>query len=208
MAGDLTVRNIKVTDRIEPGSAGGTVTLGNSINADTIAVPSGVTLNINSGATFSATAGTMSGQNYPAFEATLSANQSIPNTTATKVQFNTENYDTNGYYDNATNYRFTPLVAGKYFVYSYVRFLSIVDGNQGIVYLYKNGSSISFTNNGSAGGTNAVNFSTIITQIIDLNGSTDYIEAFVYQDSGSSKNIQGGSGGGFTTTFGAYRIGS
>ena len=142
----------------------------------------------------------------PAFEATLSASQSIPNTTATKVQFNTENYDTNGYYDNATNYRFTPLVAGKYFVYSYVRFLSIVDGNQGIVYLYKNGSSISFTSDGSAGGTSAVNFSTTITQIIDLNGSTDYIEAFVYQDSGSSKNIQGGSGGGFTTTFGAYKL--
>ena len=197
MAGTLKT-DIVQTDTIRPTSVSGTVTLG----------ASGETINIPSGATFSATAGTMSGQNYPAFEATLSASQSIPNTTATKVQFNTENYDTNGYYDNSTNYRFTPLVAGKYFVYSYVRFLSIVDGNQGIVYLYKNGSSISFTSNGSSGGTNAVNFSTIITQIIDLNGSTDYIEAFVYQDSGSSKNVQGGSGGGFTTTFGAYRIGA
>jgi len=196
MAGTLKT-DIVQTDTIRPTSVSGTVTLG----------ASGETINVPSGATFT-NSGVMSGQNYPAFEATLSANQSIPNTTATKVQFNTENYDTNGYYDNATNYRFTPLVAGKYFVYSYVRFLSIVDGNQGIVYLYKNGSSISFTNNGSAGGTNAVNFSTIITQIIDLNGSTDYIEAFVYQDSGSSKNIQGGSGGGFTTTFGAYRIGA
>ena len=178
--------------------SGDTITIGAS--GDTITVPTGASLTVPNGG--------LTGQNYPAFEATLSANQSIPNTTATKVQFNTENYDTNGYYDNATNYRFTPLVAGKYFVYSYVRFLSIVDGNQGIVYLYKNGSSISFTSNGSAGGTNAVNFSTAITQIIDLNGSTDYIEAFVYQDSGSSKNVQGGSGGGFTTTFGAYRIGA
>ena len=117
MAGDLTVRNIKVTDRIEPGSAGGTVTLGNSINADTIAVPSGVTLNINSGATFLATAGTMSGQNYPAFEAYLSSNQTLSDATTTKVQYDTEVFDTDGCYDNSTNYRFTPTEPGKYFVY-------------------------------------------------------------------------------------------
>jgi hypothetical protein len=35
----------------------------------------------------------------------------------TKVQIDTEVFDTDRYYDNTTNYRFTPLVAGKYFVY-------------------------------------------------------------------------------------------
>src|SRR5210317_926611 len=59
----------------------------------------------------------ISGQNYPAFEARVSVNQSISHNTATKVQCNDEIFDTDGYYDNATNYRFTPLVAGKYYCY-------------------------------------------------------------------------------------------
>jgi hypothetical protein len=83
------------------------------------------------------------GANTPAFEASLSADQSISNNTATKVQFNTEDLDTDSYYDNVTNYRFTPLVAGKYYIYS---FLTIGQGqNLGIagqIYIYKNGSSI------------------------------------------------------------------
>ena len=54
------------------------------------------------------------GVNTPAFLATLSADQSISNSTLTKVQFNTEVFDTNSNYDNATNYRFTPTVAGYY----------------------------------------------------------------------------------------------
>ena len=53
----------------------------------------------------------------PAFEAYLSADQSIADVTYTKVSVDTEVYDTDGCYDNSTNYRFTPTVAGKYFVY-------------------------------------------------------------------------------------------
>jgi hypothetical protein len=45
----------------------------------------------------------------------------LADTTGTKVQCNTEVFDTDGIcYDNSTNYRFTPLVAGKYFVHSNV----------------------------------------------------------------------------------------
>ena len=57
------------------------------------------------------------GTNTPAFEAYLSANQTISHDTVTKIQFNTEVYDTDNCYDNSTNYRFTPTTAGKYFVY-------------------------------------------------------------------------------------------
>ena len=53
--------------------------------------------------------------NYPAFVAYLfSPNSFICYTT--KVQFDTKVFDTNTAFDNSTNYRFTPGVAGKYFI--------------------------------------------------------------------------------------------
>ena len=54
--------------------------------------------------------------NTPAFQAYRSSTQTISGSTWTKVQFNTEIYDTDSDYDNSTNYRFTPTVAGKYYV--------------------------------------------------------------------------------------------
>ena len=165
----------------------GTIT--NSAGSGNITIGSGVTLL----------------SNVPAFEAVRTSSQSISNASQTKIQFDTKNFDTDGAYDNSTNYRFTPQVAGKYFVYSYARFLSIADTKQGIVYIYKNGSSTGFVNSMSSGGNGHVG--TLITKTIDLNGSTDYIESFGYQDSGSSKDIQG-SGSEDITIFGAYRIGA
>ena len=55
--------------------------------------------------------------NTPAFEAYLSSDQSVTDNTVVKAEINTELFDTNSCYDNATNYRFTPTTAGKYFVY-------------------------------------------------------------------------------------------
>ncbi len=78
----------------------GTIT--NSAGSGNITIGSGVTLL----------------SNVPAFEAYLSATTTISDSTATKVQFNTETLDTDNCYDNSTNYRFTPTVAGKYYVYS------------------------------------------------------------------------------------------
>jgi hypothetical protein len=67
---------------------------GNNIineNADTITIgASGDTITIPTGASLTVPSGGLSGQNYPAFEARLSANQSITDLTATKVQFDTE----------------------------------------------------------------------------------------------------------------------
>ena len=60
------------------------------------------------------------GVNTPAFEAFLTTNQSVTEDTQTKVQCNSEIFDTAGAYDNSSNYRFTPQVAGKYYVYGAV----------------------------------------------------------------------------------------
>ena len=96
------------TTNIEPIADNGTVTLGSS--GDTITIPSGVTM-VNNG-----TQTGFGGVNTPAFQAKVSSSQSISDDTFTKIQFNTEDFDTDGVYDNSTNYRFTVPSgqAGKY----------------------------------------------------------------------------------------------
>ena len=133
------------------------------------------------------------GNNTPAFRATLGSSQSIPNNTQTKVQFDTEDFDTDSCYDNATNYRFTPTSSGKYFVGLAVRFNT---GSVSITsnFIFKNGSQFyageysNISNNNWFNGT-----------IVTLNGSSDYIEAYCYQNSGGSVNIIAGQ-------FFAYKL--
>ena len=93
-------------DKLDPQS-GTALEIGTS--GDTITVPSGATVNV---------AGTATGQNYPAFNASRGSNQTgWSASTWTKIQFDDEFLDTNGDYDNSTNYRFTPTVAGEYLCY-------------------------------------------------------------------------------------------
>jgi hypothetical protein len=101
------------TDKLSPRTASGTVTLGTS--GDTFSIPSGVTL------TNSGTATGFGGDNTPAFQAYLSANQTMADNTWTKIQFDTEDFDTDSAYDPSTNYRFTVPSGegGKYFFYFY-----------------------------------------------------------------------------------------
>lgn len=122
----------------------------------------------------------------PAFSAYLSANQtSISNTTWTKIQFNAEDFDTNNNFDSTTNYRFTPTVAGYYQINTACQFdASITPATVGYLSIYKNGSAYRttyFTGN-------AVEFFGAVNScVISFNGSTDYIEAYVF--------IRGATGG-------------
>ena len=58
------------------------------------------------------------GKNTPSFSVTQGSAQDISNATATKLAFNTEVFDTDSAFDHSSNYRFTPGVAGKYFLFS------------------------------------------------------------------------------------------
>jgi hypothetical protein len=144
--------------------------------------------------------------NTPAFEATLSTDQSVSNNTVTKIQFNNEVFDTDNCYDNSVNYRFTPTVAGKYFVYAQVDCYAggASDLNIATLRLYKNGAQIhyayaEFSNN------NIQSITRNIATTVDMNGSSDYLECFC--------DINGVSGGGEIfqgyqrrTNFGAYKL--
>jgi hypothetical protein len=112
--------------------------------------------------------------NGPAFSAYLPTNQSISNDTFTKVQASTEEFDTASCYDNATNYRFTPNVAGYYQVNGCIGFSAGITG-QAIASIYKNGAE--FKRGGQIGAlTN--NPAIPVSALVYLNGSTDYVELY------------------------------
>lgn len=113
----------------------------------------------------------------PAFSATMSADQTI-GTSATKITFNTEVFDTNSNYDPTTNYRFTPTVAGYYQINFNLCTLPASGSASGqfYFYIYKNGSSYiqQRTFYSSAGNFLACQ----VSNVIYCNGTTDYIEAY------------------------------
>ena len=92
------------------------------LETNTIDTVSGTT-NLTIGSTNSTTVtfenGSPTGHMYPAFEASVSANQTITSSTWTVAACDTEEYDTDSCYDNST-YKFTPTVAGKYLVYGFI----------------------------------------------------------------------------------------
>jgi len=174
----------------------GTIT--NSAGSGNIAIGSGVTVNVN----------------RPAFEAKLSSAQSISDDTFVKVQFDSEVYDTNDAYDNATNYRFTVPTgfAGKYLVYCTLQ-LAGDGGNLDILdtglRIYKNGSSVlwnSFAPDDNSTADRTVNIA--ISTVLDLSES-DYLEIYGLVNSVSgTQSITGDSGSQKRSYFGAYKIGA
>jgi hypothetical protein len=143
---------------------------------------------------------------YPAFEAYLSADQDITESVDTKVQFDTEVFDTDNCYDNTTNYRFTPTVAGKYFVYLFIRGDSKDVSKLDFLFsrLYKNGSIyreslIDLRNNFGRQAT------TSISTVVNMNGTTDYLEGFLRVDTQATTPKAESNNN--SCYFGAYRIG-
>ena len=144
------------------------------------------------------------GANTPAFEAKMGSSQTVSSGVATKAQFNTEEFDTASCYDNTTNYRFTPNVAGKYFVYFMLNMQHPSNNNVQDVAgkLYKNGSEVKQFAIGNYASFSFQYVSTAVTAVIDFNGSSDYIEVFgqIYGNATLSINAGGYS------VFGAYKL--
>ena len=126
--------------------------------------------------------------NGPAFSAYLGSNQSITSSVFTKIQCNTEQFDTNSNYDNATNYRFTPTVAGYYQING--KFASTVSTTLLVITIYKNGSEFirGADNRVSQGASSTVQ----VNALVYCNGTTDYLELYGYI-AGTSPAFQGAS---------------
>lgn len=194
-------------NKISPAT-GTTTTLGDA--SDVFQLPASAEIDIASGATLDVngtidvTGATKTGfpDNTPSFAAHRTSSQSIPNDTATKVQFNVELWDTDGAYDHSTNYRFTVPVggAGKYSVTWLAAMPYIDDGEGTWALIYKNGSTLGIapysfysanTNQGPALS------STWVVQLAD----SDYLEIYIWHGEGGASNVLPEG-----TFFSAYRL--
>lgn len=139
--------------------------------------------------------------NKQGFRAYRNAVQAIPSGADDKVEFNTLTRDPFDDYDETTLYRYTPSKQGKYLITSTIQYEANISGIRG-ARIYKNGAVHSVKDAGaiSAGDETGVT----ISDIVDMNGTTDYIEIFTFQDSGSDKDLLAGSS---NTFLSAQRIG-
>ena len=174
---------IKV-DQILKRTGTGTITLGQS--ADTIT--------LGSGASQTGFGGTMT----PSFQATNPQNGSVANNTQVKLSFNTELFDSDNCYDTST-YNFTPTTAGKYFVYSNVRWQTSTNTATRLdLQIYKNSGVV------LSGRNNNTDYSMVsCAGIVDMNGSSDTLSVYSYQNTGNTTAISTES---YYTWFGAFRI--
>ena len=127
----------------------------------------------------------------PAFSASKQGgNQSITQTTWTKITYSTEEFDTN---NNFASSRFTPTVAGYYVLTANLETTDFTGYGQ--MMFYKNG--VYYTR---AGTTNCSSQAAIPTGsvVLYMNGSTDYAEVYFYT-SASGVSVVGDSN--FATRF-------
>ena len=144
------------------------------------------------------------GANTPAFEATLGGSQAVSDGAITKLTFTSETFDSDGTFASS---RFTPAVAGTYFVY----FKGLTDPaayaneRDSSSYFYKNGSnSGGFQTNFMTGGNASADGATAVCHTnhgIFVLDDNDYIEVY------GAVNTWNGNNGNFKQkVFGGYRI--
>jgi hypothetical protein len=164
------------------GDTSGTITLAASAVAGstTITLPA-------------ATGTAMVSGNMPAFSAYLSADQTgVASGTYTKINFDAENFDTNS---NFASGRFTPTVAGYYQVNTNTGFQ--FNASTSVTFstrIYKNGSAYLFTASQSSNILNITLVQYNMSDLIYMNGTTDYLEIYGIMVPSSGAGMLFGSG--------------
>lgn len=127
----------------------------------------------------------------PAFSAyqANATNTSVPHATFTKITLNSEEFDTANCFDSTTNYRFTPTVAGYYQINGSIQINNSATTYNGLASIFKNGSRYK---DGNYGPLSTASTFHSVGCLVYLNGSTDYIELYAYQNSGGTLTSNGG----------------
>jgi len=124
----------------------------------------------------------------------------IVTATYTKIKHQTVVFDNSSVYDNVTNFRMTPTIAGKYLIIASAAFNNLSDQIETRSAIYVNGSVVQEVRVQQSGTQIAVACSSAIR---DINGTTDYIEHFIRHDAGSNQTLNSGQP---RTFFMAMRI--
>ena len=126
----------------------------------------------------------------PAFSAYQGTSQTLTANVFTKIQLNTERFDTNSNFDPTTNYRFTPTVAGYYLINYSAYGTTTGTITEFIASLYKNGSAYEYGVITHSNGNQAFTS----TSLVYMNGSTDYLELYISVNGTGTLSSQTASG--------------
>jgi len=122
------------------------------------------------------------------FKAYRNAAYTPTNSSTTKYPWDAEEFDTNNNFDT-TNNRYVAPVAGFYWLSSTVQMAT--NANVYGIYLYKNGSVVKQGNRLSTGAV-ATNNGFVVGSLLQL-AAGDYIEVFMFNNSGSGTAITVGA---------------
>ena len=147
------------------------------------------------------------GDNKPSFFVTYSSGQTLNNGTSTKLNFDSEVYDTNSAYNNSTNFRFTIPngQAGKYYIGLNIQFYDQQSRmNRLISMIYLNGTKV--RENDDYGIQDKVFGNSTCDTFFDLSVG-DYVEAYAFGETGDSGSfsINGGTSN-LRSFFGGYKL--
>ena len=174
-------------NKISPAT-GTAFTFGDS--GDTFTIPSGVTLT---------NSGTASGFGVSNTGTIVRRNtdQSISKNVITKVQFDTAVLNPNSWFDVSTNHRFQPDESGNYLFIAELGHNYATSSNYVTIYFYKNGAEVYAADWMEENG-----YDTHITAsaIIDMNGSSDYVEVYTQNGGNGTLSLQATSHNGSTAT--------
>lgn len=115
--------------------------------------------------------------------------QTLANSTWTAITMNAEAYDPQGFHSTSSNTaRFTPTVAGRYYVFGWVAFVGNTTGDRAAQFR-KNGAQtdeLPYGGMPAANGTGLIAGFAQASGTVALNGSTDYIELYAIQNTGGN----------------------
>ena len=162
----------------------GQIPIGNGTNytAATLTAGSGISITNASGSiTVANTQNT--GPTFSAYKSTGS--QSITSSTATKITYDTELFDTN---NNFASSRFTPTVAGYYQISASISTSGTVAQTRAILTMWKTGNEYATLQD-----LTIASYRYGGSQLVYLNGTTDYVEIYAFI-TGTSPIVEGGYG--------------
>jgi hypothetical protein len=122
--------------------------------------------------------------------------------TGAKITYGAVMYDSAGYY-SAANSRFTPLTAGYYQILGSNSTNTTLTASNIAFSIWRNGNEYI---RGACAGSSSAQAYTTVSGIVYFNGSTDYVELWQYQNSGSAQSNQTGSLSGPTAVFQGFLV--
>jgi len=128
----------------------------------------------------------------PMVSAKITGTVNIANATPTAIAWGgADDYDTDGFHDPASNNtRLTLSVAGVWMVTAVV-IIAANGAGQRFAFIRKNGSDTIAAQSQPA--QSAFSFAAVVSALVDSNGTTDYVEVVVDQNSGSPLAVDAAS---------------